>query len=270
MCIVFIYSGYHDPESCYSLVLAANRDEFFDRQAQNMAPWKEDQTIFGGIDLEAECQSTWLAYSFSEKKIGLLLNYPEIKKESPKSRGKIVTDYIKSKYTTDNYVPFIRDNGDDYNGFIFVTVELRNKEPLIQTYTNATHNLQTWKQKCVGFSNSLPDTPLSKVVAGRERMQKNCEEYKAIEDKSKLIESLLDFLKSKERHLPDPILQNRRPMDYKCFSSIFVCLPSARYGTRTHTLMLVTKSGHVDLIEVTMQSPINLSSPNWKRSNFQL
>ncbi|XP_047518206.1 transport and Golgi organization protein 2 isoform X2 [Pieris napi] len=85
MCIVFIYSGYHDPESCYSLVLAANRDEFFDRQAQNMAPWKEDQTIFGGIDLEAECQSTWLAYSFSEKKIGLLLNYPEIKKESPKN-----------------------------------------------------------------------------------------------------------------------------------------------------------------------------------------
>ncbi|XP_045522684.1 transport and Golgi organization 2 homolog [Pieris brassicae] len=229
MCIVFIYSGYHDPESYYSLVLAANRDEFYDRQAQNMAPWKEDLTIFGGIDLEAECQSTWLAYSFSEKKLGLLLNYPEIKKESPK----------------------------------------KIKNPLFK-HTNATHNLQTWEQTCVGFSNNLPDSPLSKVVAGREIMQKICEEYKSIEDKSKLIESLLELLKSKERHLPDPILQNRRPIDYKYFSSIFVCIPSARYGTRTHTLMLVTKSGQVDLIEVTMQSPINLSSPNWKRSNFQL
>nr|BBB06702.1 hypothetical protein [Pieris brassicae] len=253
MCIVFIYSGYHDPESYYSLVLAANRDEFYDRQAQNMAPWKEDLTIFGGIDLEAECQSTWLAYSFSEKKLGLLLNYPEIKKESPKSRGKIVTDYIKSKYTTDNYVPFIRDNEDDYNGFIFVTVEFRNKVPLIQTYTNATHNLQTWEQKCVGFSNNLPDSPLSKVVAGREIMQKICEEYKSIEDKSKLIENIY------------------QTQFYKTEGQLTINI-SHQYLFAYHQPVMeqVTKSGQVDLIEVTMQSPINLSSPNWKRSNFQL
>lgn len=48
MCIVFIYSGNEDPDSIYSLVLASNRDEYFDRQAQNMAPWKENQNIFGG------------------------------------------------------------------------------------------------------------------------------------------------------------------------------------------------------------------------------
>ncbi|CAK1541753.1 unnamed protein product [Leptosia nina] len=270
MCIVFIYNGYDDPESDYSLILASNRDEFYDRLTLHMAPWHDDTNILGGIDLGADGISTWLAYSSSQKKVGLLLNYPDVQREKPKSRGKIIADYMKSNNPLDDYVSLIRHYGDNCNGFIFVTVEIGGNKPTVRTYTNATNKLQTWTESCTGFSNNIPDNPLTKVSAGKERMAKLCEEYKTVEDKPKLIDSLIQLLKSDERHLPDPILEKRRPKDYHWFSSIYVCVPPVRYGTRTHTLMLVTKKGQVNLIEVTMQTPIDLSNPVWKKSSYQL
>lgn len=48
MCILFMHLGISDPGSDYSLILAANRDELYDRPSKNMAPWEDDQDIIGG------------------------------------------------------------------------------------------------------------------------------------------------------------------------------------------------------------------------------
>lgn len=48
MCILFVHLGIEDPESDYSLILAANRDEAYDRPSKNMAPWEDDHDIIGG------------------------------------------------------------------------------------------------------------------------------------------------------------------------------------------------------------------------------
>lgn len=72
--------------------------------------------------------------------------------------------------------------------------------PLVQTYTNANDNLQAWKEKCLGFSNCLPDNPFKKVTVGKEKMEKICEAYKTVEDKPQLIEGLLKLLKTEERY----------------------------------------------------------------------
>lgn len=50
MCITFIYNGNNDPDSEFSLILASNRDEHYNRPALCMAPWKEDPTIYGGLN----------------------------------------------------------------------------------------------------------------------------------------------------------------------------------------------------------------------------
>ncbi|XP_045503373.1 transport and Golgi organization protein 2 isoform X2 [Colias croceus] len=203
MCIIFIYNAFDDQESDYSLIIATNRDEYYDRPSINMSSWKEYPHVYGGRDMEAECQGTW------------------------------------------------------------------NNEPLIQTYNNATNKLEKYNEACVGFSNSLPNNPLKKVEEGKKKMKDICEDHKKLENKAMLIEKLIDLLKWEERHLPDQVLQNRKPNDYHWFSSVFVTIPPVRYGTRTHTLLLVTKSGQVDLIEIYLQSPIDLSKPEWKRSDFQ-
>lgn len=48
MCILFLYNGANDVNSDYSLILASNRDEYYDRPTQNMAPWSEDPCVIGG------------------------------------------------------------------------------------------------------------------------------------------------------------------------------------------------------------------------------
>lgn len=48
MCILFIYTSTKDTDGDYSLILASNRDEYYDRPALPMAPWEEDPDVFGG------------------------------------------------------------------------------------------------------------------------------------------------------------------------------------------------------------------------------
>lgn len=50
MCITFVYNGNDEVESDFSLILASNRDEFYNRPAQCMASWKEDPSVYGGMN----------------------------------------------------------------------------------------------------------------------------------------------------------------------------------------------------------------------------
>lgn len=33
--------------------------------------------------------------------------------------------------------------------------------------------------------------------------------------------------------------------------------------------MLLTKTGHLHLIEISLQDPVDLENPNWKRTEYQ-
>ncbi|XP_046963929.1 transport and Golgi organization protein 2 isoform X1 [Vanessa cardui] len=270
MCILFIYNGANDIESDFSLILISNRDEFYDRPAQCMAPWSEEPCVYGGRDLEAGCEKgTWLAVSSKYKKIGLLLNLPGVKKENAKSRGTVVADYVKSNLKLLDYIESIKNYANNCNEFIFVSVELGNSLPEVNTYTNATNEISTWSDTYLGFGNSLPDKPLKKVQNGKNLLKNICTKLNKINTKPELLNELISLLKNQESNLPDPQLEERQPNMYKALSSIFVNIPKARYGTRAHTIVLVTKSGEVDLIELSLKSPINIEKPEWERNEFQ-
>ncbi|XP_023946007.2 transport and Golgi organization protein 2 [Bicyclus anynana] len=270
MCIVFVYNGANETESDYSLILISNRDEHFERPAQCMSPWKEDSTVYGGTDLEPGCGGgTWLAVSPHRRKLGLLLNLPGVKKENAKSRGKIVSDYVMSDMAVSDYIDFIHIYSKQCNEFVFLSLDFGNSTPKIETYNNATDELNEWSDTYLGFSNSLPNKPLKKVEAGKNKLKSICSRLNKIKDRSQLIDELLHLLQNKESHLPDDQLESRQPVLYKELSSIFVSIPIGKYGTRAHTIMLLSKSGHIDLIEISMQSPIDVGNPHWERSEFQ-
>ncbi|XP_072934302.1 transport and Golgi organization protein 2 [Epargyreus clarus] len=269
MCILLTYSGVEDEESDYSYIVASNRDEFYYRPTQNMVPWVEDSNVYGGRDLEPGSEGgTWLGVCPLRKKIAVLLNLPGANKEKAKSRGKIVEDFVKSDTSTCKYTESMKDYFQQCNGFVFVSIEL-GKTPVTQTYSNATNKLDKWVDTSLAFGNCTPDNPLKKVQVAKNRMAEICSRLNKIDKKTELIEELINLLKSKEQHLPDPQLEKRQPHIYKQLSSIFVEVPVGQYGTRTHTLILVTKTGHMDVIEITLQAPIDLSNPNWQRTEFQ-
>ncbi|XP_030024479.2 transport and Golgi organization protein 2 [Manduca sexta] len=270
MCILFIYNGFNDPDSDYAAVVISNRDEFYDRPSSAMAPWTEDYTVVGGRDLQSGCDNgTWLGFSPKRKKLGVLLNLPGKPKDNAKSRGMIVADYVRNDKPATLYVEDMKNDAKECNDFIFVSLELINSTPTIQAYNNVTDEIIAYTDTCVGFGNSLPQNPLKKVEAGKQMLQHICTKYKKVTMKKAFIEELFHLLKSEERHLPDQQLETRRPDLYKELSSIFVCVPKGRYGTRTHSLLLITKGGHADLIEHTMQEPIDPLNPTWVRSEFQ-
>ncbi|CAH0713597.1 unnamed protein product, partial [Brenthis ino] len=270
MCITFIYNGSSEVESDYSLILISNRDEFYDRPAQCMELWKEDPTIYGGRDLESNFEGgTWLAVAPTRKKIGVLLNIPGVKKENAKGRGKIVEDYVKNALSISDYISSIQKYCKDCNEFIFISVEFSNSIPIIKTYNNATDTLSQWSDQYIGFGNSLPEKPLKKVENGKKLLKDICSKFNKINTKEQLVEELIKLLKNECRNLPDAQLESREPKIYKELSSIFVKVPEERYGTRTHTILLVTKLKNVDLVEITMKSPINTEEPVWERNEFQ-
>ncbi|XP_050353406.1 transport and Golgi organization protein 2 [Nymphalis io] len=270
MCILFVYNGANEIESDFSLILISNRDEFYERPAQCMAPWSEDQCVYGGRDLETGCEKgTWLAVSSKYKKIGLLLNLPGVKKENAKSRGTVVANYVKTDLKISEYIESIKNYTSNCNEFNFVSIELGDSLPEVKTYTNATDEIVHWSDTYLGFGNSLPDKPLKKVQNGIKLLKKICTKLNKINNKTELLAELIGLLKNQDRNLPDPQLEERQPNIFKELSSIFVNIPKAKYGTRAHTIVLVTKSGQVELIELSLKSPINIENPQWERNEFQ-
>ncbi|CAH2093640.1 unnamed protein product [Euphydryas editha] len=269
MCILFIFNGDKEVESDYRLILISNRDEFYERPAQYMASWSEDPNVYGGRDLQTGCEGgTWLAISSKYKKIGVLLNLPGPKKENAKSRGTIVADYVKNDLNLSDYVQAIKKYTNKCNEFVFVSVELVSSLTKVKTFSNTSNEIIQWSDTYLGFGNSLPDEPLTKVQNGEKLLRDICTRFNKIDNKPELLNQLINLLKNEERNLPDPQLENRQPNIYKELSSIFVKIPTAKYGTRAHTIVLVTKSGYVDLIEISMKSPIDIKNPQWERNEF--
>lgn len=84
-------------------------------------------------------------------------------------------------------------------------------------------------KQTLGFGNSNPRAPFTKVKRGVERFESL---VAGVCEKDRLIDELLSLLKWEERHLPDAELERRAPGAYEQLSSVFVKIEQAGYGTR--------------------------------------
>lgn len=77
----------------------------------------------------------------------------------------------------------------------------------------------------------------------------------------------IELLKMKGKHWPDEELKRRAPKWGEYLSSIFVNVPKADYGTRTHTVIIVDANNKVDIFEETMTTfdP----SGDWKHTHIE-
>ncbi|XP_044738514.1 transport and Golgi organization protein 2 [Chrysoperla carnea] len=274
MCILFIYSNPNPPVDGYRLIIATNRDEIFKRPAAEVDKWVEDQYIIGGRDLEKGREGgTWFALSTrpinkqSFLRVGVLLNITgEPRLLKGRGRGNIIVDYVNSDQTGQKYINELRKNSHEFNAFNFIAIEIGDNLAKTYHYSNVDDKgvLELDTTKCLGLGNSLPDAPLKKVLAGEERFRDIVNIYNTKSDKDKLVEELFYLLKWEDRHLPDPELERRAPEWKEYLSCIFVNIPEAGYGTRTHSIVLVDDKGRIDFLEDTMQQPIQVEQPIWR------
>lgn len=232
MCLIFISINQH-PQ--YKLIVAANRDEFYNRKTAPAHFWNDEPNILAGRDLEAG--GTWLGVNKSGK-ISMITNYRDPKNINPAapSRGKLVSDFLVNEEDGEKYLKEIQ-HPERYNGFNLITGTAEG----LYYFSNYREGITEMKSGLFGLSNHLLDTPWPKVKKGKALMT----EMLSQPFKSKDLFALLynEGIASDDL-LPDTGVGLDRE---RALSSMFIKSPG--YGTRCSTVILVDRDNNFKFSE---------------------
>lgn len=235
MClIIFAY----DVHPSYKLVLAANRDEFYDRPSASADFWKDYPDLLAGRDLKEK--GTWLGIT-RQGKFAAITNYrdPASFMFDAKSRGKLVKDFLGDKNNAEEFIKKISRQDAKYNGYNLILQDSGG----FYYYSNHGGEKQKITAGIHGLSNHLLNTPWPKVVRGKKLMKE------ALKSKGAALEEALFALLS-DRRFPPPEKLPSTGVDKeweKVLSPIFIKSP--HYGTRSSTVLLIGKNRRVTFIE---------------------
>jgi uncharacterized protein with NRDE domain len=234
MCLIFFSIGKHPR---YKLIMAGNRDEFYDRKTAPADFWPDSPEILGGRDLEA--MGTWLGVTRNGK-ISMLTNFRDPKNINPSapSRGKLVSDYLISSLSPGEYMRDIAGMGGAYNGFNL----LAGTPQEMWYYSNYGGKPSKLEPGYFGISNHLLDTPWPKVLKGKEKLKRFFVSEEPEPDT--IFDLLYDADTAPVELLPDTGLTREREI---ALSSMFI--KTSGYGSRCSTIVLVDRHDHLTFIE---------------------
>ncbi|MBT9171993.1 MAG: hypothetical protein DDT21_00369 [Syntrophomonadaceae bacterium] len=239
MCLLLFAYDHHP---CYRLVLAANRDEYFDRPAAPAAFWPDCPQLLAGRDLSR--MGTWLGITRGGR-FAALTNYRDASREVPaaRSRGELVSEYLCGAQHPRGYLEAVSGRAALYPGFSL----LAGSRDGLWYYSSAGGQLQEIGPGLYGLSNHLLNTPWPKVVRCRERMAA------CLVRTGKLVpEALFSFL-SDEAYAADAELPDTGVgLEWeRILSAPFIRSPG--YGTRSSTVLLIDRQGRVFFCERTFR-----------------
>jgi uncharacterized protein with NRDE domain len=246
MCLVaFAYRS--DPR--YDLVLIANRDEYFNRPAEPAHFWpsksaEEKPKVLAGKDLTGG--GTWMGVS-QDGRFALLTNYrdPVRFRANAKSRGLLVSDFLQTSVSAQEYLMWVRERAESFNDFNL----LAGSPEGIFYLSSKTSEVRSIEPGLYGMSNHLFETPWPKVVRARAGLQNALKETDEKIIQSKLFETLSDSTIAMDQELPDTGVGVEKE---RALSSIFITMPG--YGTRCSTLLLMKSNGEISFSERTYSS----------------
>lgn len=241
MCLAVVALGVHPT---YSVVVAANRDEFHARPARAAAWWDDD--LLAGRDLAAG--GTWLGVTRAGR-WALLTNIRDPSRHDPAapSRGMLVPSVLQSPQPVGVATISTVRHGQAHNGFNLLAgigedaLWASNRLPSSTRLAGGVH----------GLSNASLDVPWPKVVHTRDAVRQ--------------------WAQSGSRHL-DPLwqaLSDRRTAPDEALPSTGVSVEWERllsapfivgdgYGTRCSTLFTVDREGAARFIERSFDAAGNL------------
>ena len=240
MCLLFFALNNH-PQ--YRFILAANRDEFYERPTQEASFWEDSPDILAGRDLQAG--GTWLGIT-RQGRIAAITNYRDPTSINPAapSRGMLGSDFLQGEAKASEYLKTLIEGGQRYNGFNLIF----GKIDQLYWYCNRGGSPRKLEQANYALSNDLLDTPWPKVQRIKKGMQNILQNQGEID-----IEEVFSVLKDKhiadDSSLPDTKVGLEKE---RMLSPIFITIPD--YGTRSSTVILIDRKGHVVFQERTFNS----------------
>jgi uncharacterized protein with NRDE domain len=220
------------------LIVAANRDERFDRPAAPAAPWDDHPEIVAGRDLSGG--GTWLGVS-TRGRFAALTNFrdPETHRADAPTRGDLVKDFLLGQMPAKTYVEAIQRKAVPYNGFCLLVWDGGD----LYFYSNRADAPLRVEPGVHGLPNQLLDTPWPKVVKGRAGLTQLSRGPFVMDEHLALLN---DTTPAPDRDLPQ---RGREIERERRSSSLRIVNP--RYGTRCSTVLRIAADGVVDFTERT-------------------
>lgn len=236
MCLIF-FSLHQHPD--YPVLIAANRDEFYQRPTQPMAFWDEDSNVLAGRDLLAA--GTWMGVSRSGR-FAFVTNYRDpanIRADAP-SRGRLVSDFLQSRQSPQDYIHAVASRGAAYNGYNLVV----GAGVDVYYHSNYAGDVQRLARGFYGLSNALLETPWPKLLRGKQMLQRVFES--PVIRPGVVFNALYDEQRAPDDQLPDTGIGLERE---RALSSMFIKTPV--YGTRCSSVLVISRQERVEMTERT-------------------
>lgn len=234
MCLIVFAYNVHPS---YRLILAANRDEFYERPSSSADFWKDHPQVLAGRDLKSG--GTWLGVT-RVGKLAAVTNYrdPSSLKSDAPSRGGLVSRYLTGKQNAQNYLKKISEQTGQYNGFNLLAGD--DNDLFVFSSRGPKQKL---KPGLYGLSNHLLDTPWPKIKRAKKMMKG------AMDKKGPALEKDLFALLADRRVPPDEKLPSTGVgLEWeRLLSPIFI--ESATYGTRSSTILMIGKNRRIRFVE---------------------
>src|SRR5918992_4835252 len=222
MCLVLLALGLH-PD--YQLIVAANRDEFYDRPTAPADFWFDAPSVLAGRDLQAG--GTWLGITRG-RRFAAVTNYRQGQREptATRSRGLLVSDFLSGDIGGLDYMERVERDASLYNGFNLIAGDSSE----LFYYSNREGEVRSLPPGVYGLSNHLLDTPWPKVAATKTA-------FGAIlnDGGAELAEDLFRLLSNRNRARDDELPSTGVGPEWeRLLSSAFIVSPD--YGTRSSTV----------------------------------
>ncbi len=222
----------------YPLVLAANRDEFYNRPTAPMKYWEDMPSILGGRDLERN--GTWFGIN-KRGRFSALTNYrdPSTIKQNAPSRGELIVNYLASKQPDTSFKSSLLRNRLKFNGFNLLFGDIND----LFWFSNLKKKIVKIGPGIHGLSNKFLNTPWPKVEKGKQQLKKIIHDDLSTES---LFSMLNDQTEPDKSLLPDTGIDHEWE---RILSPLYI--QSEIYGTRSSTVMLIDRKGKIEIIERT-------------------
>lgn len=225
MCLIAIA---HLVSARWPLVIAANRDEFFDRPARAAHWWDNAPDVLGGRDVRAG--GSWLAVTRG----GRFAMVTNVRPSGPAeagpytpSRGALVADFVRGGVAPLVYAESVER--ERYAGFHLVAGEVGG----VVAHVSSDMAARALEPGIFAVSNAPAAIDWPKIAFAREAMASALASDNIEED-------LMRFLTT--------------PRGAPVESEVFVSIPEMRYGTRASTVVVASADGTIDFTERTAEA----------------
>ncbi|WP_010677329.1 NRDE family protein [Bacillus timonensis] len=224
MCLVLFAYKKHP---VYQLIIAANRDEFYQRPTAPIHFWEDEPTLLAGRDLEK--MGTWMGVTKAGR-FAALTNYRDPNESSvgKQSRGKLVKEALTYNGEIAEYMKQLEKTNSQFPGYNLLVGDPNQ----LYYYSNVGKRLENVKPGIHGLSNHLLNTNWPKVEKGKEGLAQ-------IIKGENLVENLVELLQNTDRPNDHFLPKTGVSLEWeRILSSLFI--QTNGYGTRSSTVLLMS------------------------------